>query len=278
VSRLAEDRHATSTGGIVSSDFDFFANQRGPTNAAAPAAPWAPAAPAAQWAPAAPASTSPWAPAAGSAWAPPAQRDQRFGSSIDEWQAASTPHGGQFTQAPRSSRRPLAIIAVLAVAAIAGGAFYVLTRTHPVPLPTTLAGLPKLSLTSAQAHELDSDMSSLRSDGVHDVTFGVYGSLSGDQPGLVVVAGRTPSSVPDFNQLAGAIGQIGQVSGATVAPQTLTSGASRFECATITAQGESIPLCAWQGTHAVLLGFGEQVSAQDTADALEQTRLRANLS
>jgi hypothetical protein len=251
----------------VSSDFDYFASQRGPMNAAAPAAPWVPAAPT---------SASPWAPAAASA--PPAQLDQRFGSSIGEWQAVSTPQGGQFTPAPRSSRRPLAIIAVLAVAAIAGAAFYASTRTHPVPLPTTLAGLPKLSLPSAQAHELDSDMHSLRTDGAHDVTFGVYGSLSGDQPGLVVVAGRTQSTVPDFNQLAGAVGQVGQVSGVTVAPQTLTSGASTFECATITSQGRSIPLCAWQGTHAVLLGFGEQISAQDTADALEQTRLRANLS
>jgi hypothetical protein len=253
----------------VSSDFDYFASQRGPTNAAAPAAPWVPAARA---------SASPWARAADSAWAPPAQLDQRFGSSIGEWQPVSTPQGGQFTPAPRSSRRPLAMIVVLAVAVIAGPAFYISTRTHPVPLPTTLAGLPKLSLPSAQAHELDSDMHSLRSDGVHDVSFGAYGSLSGEQPGLVVVAGRTPSTVPDFNQLAGAVGQVGQVSGVTVAPETLTSGASTFECATITTQGQSIPFCAWQGAHAVLLGFGEQISAQDTADALEQTRLRANLS
>jgi hypothetical protein len=171
----------------------------------------------------------------------------------------------------------VAAVAVIVVAAIAGGAFYISTRPHPVPLPATLAGLPKLSLPSAQAHELDSDMHSLRSDGVHDVSFGVYGSLSGGQPGLVVVAGRTPSTVPDFNQLAGAVGQVGQVSGVTVTPQTLTSGASTFECATITSQGQSIPFCAWQGTHAVLLGFGEQISAQDTADALETARLDASL-
>ncbi len=186
--------------------------------------------------------------------------------------------GEQFTAVPRSSRWPLAFVAVLVVAVIAGSAFYFSTRTNPVPLPTTLAGLPKLSLPSAQAHELDSDMRSLRSDGVHDVSFGVYGSLSGAQPGLVVIAGRTPSTVPDFTQLAGAVGQVGQAAGVSVAPQTLSSGASTFECATITAQGRSIPFCAWQGTHAVLLGFGEQISAQDTADALEQARLRANLS
>jgi hypothetical protein len=164
------------------------------------------------------------------------------------------------------------------VAAIAGGAYYISTRPHPVPLPATLAGLPKLSLSSEQSHELDSDMHSLRSDGVHDVTFAVYGSLAGGQPGVVIVAGRTPSSIPDFNQLASAVGQVGQDAGITVTPQTLTSGASTFECATISSQGQSIPLCAWQGTHAVLLGFGEQISAQDTADALEQTRLGAGLS
>ena len=234
----------------MSSDFDFFASQRGPTNAAAPA----------------------------SAWAPAAQLDPRFGSSIGDWQPVSTPQGEQFTAVTRSSRWPLALIVVLVVAVIAGSAFYISTHTNPVPLPTTLAGLPKLSLPSAQAHELDSDMHSLRTDGVHDVSFGVYGSLSGEQPGLVVVAGRTPSTVPEFSQLAEAIGQVGQASGVTVARQTLTSGASTFECATIATQGRSIPFCAWQGTHAVLLGFGEQISAQDTADALEQARLRANLS
>jgi len=251
----------------VSSDFDYFAGQRGPTNAAAPAAPWASAAPAA-----------PWAPAAASAFAPPAQLDQRFGSSIGEWQPVSTPQGGQFAAVPRSSRWPLALIAMLVVAVIAGSAFSISTRTNPVSLPTTLAGLPKLSLPSAQAHELDSDIHSLRSNGVHDVSFAVYGSLSGAQPGLVVVAGRTQSTAPDFSQLAGAVGQVSQVSGVTVASQTLASGASTFECATITAHGRSIPFCAWQGTRAVLLGFGEQLSAQDTADALEQARLRANLS
>jgi len=240
----------------VSSDFDYFASQRRPTNAAAPAAPWMPAA----------------------AWAPAAQLDHRFGSSIGEWQPVSTPQGEQFTTAPRSSRWPLAVIAVLVVAVIAGAAFYISTRTNPVSLPTTLAGLPKLSLPSAQAHELNSDMHSLRSNGVHDVSFAAYGSLAGEQSGLVVVAGRTASTVPDFSQLAGAVGQVGQAAGVTVAPQSLTSGASTFECATITTQSRSIPFCAWQGTHAVLLGFGEQISAQDTADALEQARLLANLS
>lgn len=256
----------------MSNDFDFFAGQRAPTAPAVQASPWAP--PASPWAPAA--SASPWAVAAPSTAAAPI--DQRFGSPVGEWQPVGLPPVGQFAPAARSSRRPLVVVAVLVVAAVAGGAFYMSQRTHPVSLPATLADLPKVSLPSAQAHELDSDMHSLRSDGVHDVSFGVYGSLSGEQPGLVVVAGRTPSSVPDFSQLAGAIGQVGQVSGVTVTPQTLTSGASTFECATITSQGQSIPLCAWQGTHAVLLGFGEQISAQDTADALEQTRLSANLS
>jgi hypothetical protein len=238
-------------GGIVSSDFDFFAGQRTPSSAA---------------------------PAAASAWAPPAQVDQRFGSTTDAWQPLATPPTGQFAPASRSSRAPLAILAVLAVAAIAGGAFYISTRPHPVPLPATLAGLAKVSLPSAQAHELDSDTHSLRSDGAHDVSVAVYGALSGAQPGLIVIAGRTASTVPDSNQLAGAVGQVGQITGGSVAPQTLTSGASTFECATVSSQSETIRFCAWQGSHAVLLGFGEQISAQDTVDALEQTRLGANLS
>jgi hypothetical protein len=190
----------------------------------------------------------------------------------------STPPTGQFAPTARSSRRPLVIVAVLVVAALAGGAFYISTRPHPVPLPATLAGLPKLSLSSAQAHELDSAKHSLRNDGLHDVSFGVYGTVSQGQPGLVVIAGRASSNVPDFNQLASAMGQVGQVAGVTVTPQTLTSGASTFQCATISAQGQSVPFCAWQGTHALLLAFGEEITAQDTADALEQTRLRANLS
>ena len=235
----------------MSSDFDFFAGQRTPPSAV---------------------------PSGASTWAPPTQQDQRFGSAVGAWQPMSTPTTGQFAPASRSSRTPLAIVAVLAVAAVAAGAFYISTRTRPVPLPATLAGLPKISLPSAQAHELDSARHSLGSDGVHDVSFGVYGTVSAGQPGLVVVAGRTSSTVPDFNQLASALGQAGQVAGVTVTPQTLTSGASTMQCATISAQGQSVPFCAWQGTHALLFGFGEQISAQDTADALEQARLRANLS
>lgn len=246
----------------MSSDFDFFAGQRTPAALVAPATP------------------SAWAPAAASAWAPPAQPDQRFGSAVGEWQPMSTPPAGQFAPASRSSRRPFVIAAVVAVlAVIAGGAVYVSSRPHPVPLPAALAGLPKISLPSAQAHAVDSDKHGLGGDGVHDISIGFYFSSDSEPPaGLVVIAGRTASTAPNFSQLAQAVGQVGQAAGITVTPQTLTSGASRMECATISVQGRSTPLCAWQGSHAVLLGYGYMISVQDTADALEQARLHANLS
>jgi hypothetical protein len=249
----------------VSSDFDFFAGQRAASAPAVQASPWAPAAPPA----------SPWAPPAPSTAAVPV--DQRFGSPVGAWQTVGPPGVGQFAPAARSSRRPLIAVALLAVVAIAGGAFYMTTRPHPIALPATLADLPKLSISSAQAHGLDSAKHGLANDGLHEVSFGVYGTLSAGQPGLVVIAGRTSSNAPDFNQLATAMSQAGQFDGISVTPQTLTSGATTLQCATITAQGESVPLCAWQGTHAVLFGIGQDLSAQDTADALELARLDASL-
>ena len=242
----------------MSSNFDFFA---GP-----PAAPTAAAPPAA----------SAWAPAA-SAWAPVTSVDQRFGSPVGEWQPTLSPPVGQFAPQPRSSRRALAVVAVVALVAAAGGAFYLSKRPHPVPLPATLAGLPKLSLPKDEAHELNSDTSSLKKDGVHDVSIGAYGALADGQPGLIAIAGRTSSTIPDFSQLAGAMGQVGQDNGVTVTPQTLTSGASTFLCETIASQGQSIAFCVWEGTHALLMAFGDGVSAQDTADALEIARLDASL-
>jgi hypothetical protein len=246
----------------VSSDFDFFAGQRAASAPAVQAEPWAP-------------SASPWAPAA--PHTAPGPVDQRFGLPVGEWQPLGPPLVGQFAPAARSSRRPLMAAALLAAVAIAGGAFYVTTRTHPISLPATLADLPKVWISSAQAHGLESAKHGLANDGLHDVSFGVYGTLSAGQPGLVVIAGRTSSNAPDFNQLATALSQAGQFDGISVTPQTLTSGATTLQCETITAQGASVPLCAWQGTHAVLFGIGQDMSAQDTADALELARLDASL-
>jgi hypothetical protein len=239
----------------VSSDFDFFAGRRTPPTTAA----------------------SPWAPATASAWAPAAQPDQRFGSAISEWQPISTPPTGQFAPTVRSSRRPFVIVAALVLIAAAGGAFYISQRTHPVSLPSTLAGMQRVSVPSAEAHDLDSAKHSLANDGLHDVSFGIYGSVSAGQPGLVVIAGRTSSSAPAFNQLTSAMGQAGQVAGISVTPQTVTSGATTLQCATVTAAGQSVPFCEWQGAHAVLFGVGQDMSAQDTADALESARLDASL-
>ena len=230
----------------MSSNFDFFAGQPAAPTAAAP-------------------------------WAPVTSVDPRFGGPVGEWQPTLSPPVGQFAPQPRSSRRAFAIVAVVALVAVAGGAFYLSKRSHPVPLPATLAGLPKLSLPKDEAKELNSDTHSLKSDGVHDVAIGAYGALEDGQPGLIAIAGRTSSTIPDFNQLAGAMGQVGQVAGVTVTPQTLTSGASTFLCETISSQGQSISFCVWEGTHALLLAFGEGISAQDTADALEIARLHASL-
>ena len=110
---------------------------------------------------------------------------------------------------------------------------------------------------------------------MHAVSFGLYG---GGQQALIVIAGRTSSDAPDFNQLANAMSLAGQVEGVTVTPQTVTSGATTLQCATVTAQGQSVPFCAWQGAHALLFGVGEGMTVQDTADALELARMDAALN
>ena len=112
---------------------------------------------------------------------------------------------------------------------------------------------------------------------MHDVSVGVYGASDASGPGLVVIAARASSGAPDFNQLVGAMGSAGTVAGITVTPQTVTSGITAWRCATIVAQGQSVPFCAWAGSHSVLLGIGQKMSVQDDADALELARLHANL-
>ena len=73
------------------------------------------------------------------------------------------------------------------------------------------------------------------------------------------------------------MGSAGTVAGITVTPQTVTSGVTAWRCATIVARAQSVPFCAWAGSHSVLLGIGQKMSVQDDADALELARLHANL-
>jgi hypothetical protein len=179
-----------------------------------------------------------------------------------------------------SGRRPHLWYAVIAVAvlAVTAVAFYVLRLPHPVALPSSLAGMPKMAVPAGQGLDLDLAKKSLSHEGLHDVSVGIYGASDTSGPGLVVIAARASSNAPDFNQLVGAMGAAGTVAGITVTPQTVTSGVTTWRCATIVAQGQSVPFCAWEGSHGVLLGVGHTMSVQDDADALEQARLRANLN
>jgi hypothetical protein len=200
-------------------------------------------------------------------------------SSVD----LSSPFATSAYATSRHNRRPWYAVIAVVVIAVTGVAFYVLRSPHPVALPSSLAGMPKMAIPAGQGHDLDVAKKSLSHEGLHDVSVGIYGA-DASGAGLVVIAARASSSAPDFNQLVGAMGAAGTVGGITVTPQTVTSGVTTWRCATIVAQGQSVPFCAWAGSHSVLLGVGvllgagHTMSVQDDADALEQARLRANLS
>lgn len=195
-------------------------------------------------------------------------------SSVD----LSSPFATSAYATSRHDRRPWYAVIFLVVIAVTGIAFYVLRLPHPVALPSSLAGMSKISIPAGQGHELDAAKKSLSHEGLHDVSVGIYGASDASGPGLLVIGARASSSAPDFNQLVGALGAAGTVAGITVTPQTVTSGVTTWRCATIVAQGQSVPFCAWAGSHSILLGVGQSLSVQDDADALEQARLRANLS
>jgi hypothetical protein len=197
-------------------------------------------------------------------------------SSVD----LSSPFATSVYATSRHDRRPWYVVIAAVVIAVTAIAFSVLRSPHPVVLPSSLAGMPKLTIPSGQRHALDAAKKSLSHEGLHDLSVGVYGASDASGaggPGLVVIAARASSGSPDFDQLAGAMGAAGTVAGITVTPQLVTSGVTAWRCATIVAQGQSVPFCAWAGSHSVLLGIGHAMSVQDDADALELARLRANL-
>lgn len=245
----------------MSSGFDFYG---------APSTPGAPGAPGAFGAPGA---TPVGAPTV-DRWGLPSAGGYNPVSSVDLSSPFAT---SAYATSGRGPRRWYAVIAVVVIAVTAVG-FYVLRQPHPVALPSSLAGMPKMAIPAGQGHDLDVAKRSLSHEGLHDVAVGIYGASDASAAGLVVIAARASSNAPDFNQLVGAIGAGSAVAGVTVTPQTVTSGVTTWRCATILAQGQSVPFCAWEGSHGVLLGVGHTMSVQDDADALEQVRLRANLS
>ena len=247
----------------MSSGFDFYG---------APNTPGAPGAPSAPSAFGAPGATPVGAPTV-DRWGLPSAGGYPV-SSVDLSSPFAT---SAYATSGRRPRLWYAVIAVVVIAVTAVG-FYVLRLPHPVALPSSLAGMPKMAIPAGQGHDLDLAKKSLSHEGLHDVSVGIYGASDASGPALVVIAARASSNAPDFNQLVGAMGAAGTVAGITVTPQTVTSGVTTWRCATIVAQGQSVPFCAWEGSHGVLLGVGHTMSVQDDADALEQARLRANLS
>jgi hypothetical protein len=268
----------------MSNDFDFYGN--GGRAAATPSAPRAPgpgpapvpvlgAAPVPGYGQ--PAAVDRWGmPVAEVATAPM----QAFAPAQTSWPAAyQTAPAVSLGMPPTAPSRRRAIVAVVVAVAVAAGAAAVyLSRTpHTIPLPPSLAGLSKISLKSiGSSGDFSATKKKLATTGVHDASFAVYGE---PQSGLdlVVIAGHTSSSAPDFGQVVSAANSTGQISGIAITPAAVTSGASTFQCATLSVGTQAASLCEWQGLHAVLFGVAEGLSTQDTADALEVARSAANL-
>jgi len=178
----------------MSSGFDFFG---------APNTPGAPGAPSAPSAFGAPGATPVGAPTV-DRWGLPSAGGYPV-SSVD----LSSPFATSAdATSGRRSRLWYAVIAVVVIAVTAVG-FYVLRLPHPVALPSSLAGMPKMAIPAGQGHDLDLAKKSLSHEGLHDVSVGIYGASDASEPGLVVIAARASSNAPDFNQLVGAMGAAG---------------------------------------------------------------------
>lgn len=178
--------------------------------------------------------------------------------------------------AKQSKSMPLAIGGIVLAAAVAAGAMFYFTRSHPIALPPSVGGLAQLTaLSSADKTEIkDAEKQLATRAHIHDISSRIYGDAGGG--GYFILAGRINSADTSFadveNQVAAAAG-----AGANFSSGTVSSGGTDFECVWASPAGHAVSVCFWWSNHSLLVGEGLGFDAQSTADALAQTKVFAGL-
>jgi hypothetical protein len=246
---------------MMSNEFDYFGNALPQAGAQQPAAGNSPYATLHAFAP------PPTAPQYG--YTPNPHASNAFATNNFGTPITTFPPPVSTQQPARSSRRPLVVLALVVIAAGTAAGISLTQRTHPIAMPSSLAGLPKADLHSVAA-EIKSTKKKLSQTGIHDVSVAIYGDDAGGSgtQALAVIAGHSASGVADFSQLASAM-NAAQVAGVSVTPNVVTVGSATFQCQTIAALGSSIGACEWQTPTTILFAVGQGLTTSDTAAALD---------
>lgn len=172
---------------------------------------------------------------------------------------------------------PLAIGGIALVAAVAAGAVFYLSRSHPVSLPPTVGGLSELTtLTSSDKADIKNAEKELAKRAhVHDISSRIYGDVSGG--GYFVLAGHINGADTSFADVENQVASAAAGAGVNFSSGTVSSGSNDFECVWASPAGHGVSVCFWWSNHSLLVGEGIGFDAQATADALAEAKIYAGL-
>ena len=190
--------------------------------------------------------------------------------------AGFAPTAWQQPPAKQSKNVWLAIGGIVLAAALAAGALLYVTRSRPISLPPTVAGMTEITtLTSSDKADIKNAEKELAKRAhIHDISSRLYGDVN--TGGYFILAGRingAETTLADVeNQVAAAAG-----AGTNFSSGAVSSGSSDFECVWASPSGHDVSVCFWWSNHSVLVGEGLGFDAQSTADALAQAKTYAGL-
>lgn len=177
-----------------------------------------------------------------------------------------------------SRNTPLVIGGVVLAAAVAAGAVFYFTRSHPISLPPSVGGVAEItSLTSSEKSDLkDAEKELGKRAHIHDISSRVYGDVASGN-GYFVLAGHINGSDTSFADVENQVAAAAAGAGANFSSGVVSSGANDFECVWAAPAGHNVSVCFWWSNHSVLVGEGLGFDAQSTADAMAQAKTYAGL-
>lgn len=178
--------------------------------------------------------------------------------------------------AKQSKSMPLAIGGIVLAAAIAAGATFYLTRSHPISLPSSVGGKAELStLTSSDKADIKNAEKDLANRAhIHDISSKLYGDDTG---GYFMLAGHINGADTSMSDVENQIAAAAAGAGANFSTGTVSSGSNDFECVWASPGGHDVSVCFWWSSHSLLMGEGLGFDAQSTADALAEVKTYAGL-
>lgn len=185
----------------------------------------------------------------------------------------------------RSVRKPMVLVVAVVVAAVAASVFFLMNRSHPIRLPASAAGLSAVTdLPSAQRHDIKEMEKQLAKAHVHDIRTAVYldsassaGQNTGLNTGLLVVGGHLDGSSQTLQQASTQLATVLAGSSIGLSQAEVAAGGATFQCLWAGANGHVVSACYWWSNTAMVMGFGIDMDAEQTADALGGVRTYAGL-